>query len=70
MAEKIIPVDLVEQHNTDMIEYSTYVALKRAIPDLRDGLKTVHRRILYSIYADLHKYPNTPYTRVSESLVL
>lgn len=63
MAEKIIPVDLVEQHNADMIEYSTYVALKRAIPDLRDGLKAVHRRILYSMYNDLHKYPNTPYAK-------
>lgn len=63
MGEKIIPVDLVEQHNTDMIEYSTYVALKRAIPDLRDGLKSVHRRILYTMYSDLHKYPNTPYVK-------
>ena len=52
MGEKIIPVDLVEQHNTDMIEYSTYVALKRAIPDLRDGLKSVHRRILYTMYSE------------------
>ena len=65
MAEKIIPVDLVKQHNTDMVEYSTYVALKRAIPDLRDGLKAVHRRILYTMYSDLHKYPNTPHVKSS-----
>lgn len=33
-----------------MMEYSAYILLDRALPDLRDGLKPVHRRILYSMY--------------------
>lgn len=65
LSEKIIPVDLVEQHNRDTIEYSTYVALKRVIPDLRDGLKTVHRRIIHTMYSDLHKTPTSSYTKTA-----
>lgn len=34
----------------NMMEYSAYILLDRALPDLRDGLKPVHRRILYSMY--------------------
>ena len=65
MKEKIVPVNLVEQHNRDTIEYSTYVALKRTIPDLRDGLKTVHRRILHTMFHDLHKTPSSNYTKTA-----
>lgn len=47
-------VEMVKQHNDDMLIYSIYVARKRVIPDYRDGLKAVHRRIIYDMYNDLH----------------
>ena len=53
MAETIRDTNVVEQHNEDMLLYSIYVARKRVIPDFRDGLKCVHRRILYAAYKDL-----------------
>lgn len=58
MAEHIKDVDMVEQHNKDLTSYSIYVARKRVIPDYRDGLKSVHRRIIYAMYRDLHAYNN------------
>lgn len=57
MAEKIKDIDIVKQHNQDMLLYSIYVARKRVIPDYRDGLKTVHRRIIYDMFHDLHAAP-------------
>ena len=54
MAEKIKDINIVEQHNEDMLLYSIYVARKRVIPDYRDGLKSVHRRIIYDMFNDLH----------------
>ena len=47
-------VEMVKQHNDDMLLYSIYVARKRVIPDYRDGLKCVHRRIIFDMYNDLH----------------
>ena len=58
MAEKIEQVDLIEQHNRDMTEYAIYIARKRVIPDYRDGLKSIHRRIIYAMYNDLHNTPD------------
>ena len=67
LAEKIKNIDIVEQHNQDMLLYSIYVARKRVIPDYRDGLKTVHRRILYDMFHDLHAAP--PHGTVKTSRV-
>ena len=53
MAETIKDSNILEQHNEDMLLYSIYVARKRVIPDYRDGLKCVHRRVLYAAYKDL-----------------
>ncbi|MGI6299194.1 MAG: DNA gyrase subunit A [Saccharofermentanales bacterium] len=46
----IIPVDLEEEMKKSFIDYAMSVISDRALPDVRDGLKPVHRRILYSMY--------------------
>ncbi len=48
--DKIIENDIVEEINKSFLDYSMSVIMSRAIPDLRDGLKPVHRRILWSMY--------------------
>jgi DNA gyrase subunit A len=45
--EKIIPVSLEEEMKSSYIDYSMSVIVSRALPDVRDGLKPVHRRVLY-----------------------
>ena len=42
--------NIVNEIETSFLEYSMSVIVSRALPDLRDGLKPVHRRILYSMY--------------------
>ena len=44
---RIIPVNIEEQMKTSYIDYSMSVIVGRALPDVRDGLKPVHRRVLY-----------------------
>ena len=46
---KIVPVDLGHQMKTAYIDYAMSVIVARALPDVRDGLKPVHRRILYAM---------------------
>ncbi len=46
----IVPVEIVDEVKTSMLQYSMSVLVGRAIPDVRDGLKPVHRRILYTMY--------------------
>lgn len=46
----IIPVDIEKEVRKSFLEYSMSVIVSRAIPDVRDGLKPVHRRILYALY--------------------
>ena len=46
----IQPVEIVDEVKTSMLQYSMSVLVGRAIPDVRDGLKPVHRRILYTMY--------------------
>ncbi len=46
----IHPVEIVEEVRSSMLQYSMSVLVGRAIPDVRDGLKPVHRRILYTMY--------------------
>jgi DNA gyrase subunit A len=48
--EKIIPIDIEKEVKKSFLEYSMSVIVSRAIPDFRDGLKPVHRRILYALY--------------------
>lgn len=50
MFEKIVPVSLEEEMKSSYIDYAMSVIVARAIPDVRDGLKPVHRRILYGMH--------------------
>ena len=50
--QKIIPVDLEREMKKSYIDYAMSVIVGRALPDARDGLKPVHRRILYAMYED------------------
>jgi len=48
--QRVIPVDIESEMKKSFIEYAMSVIIDRALPDVRDGLKPVHRRILYSMY--------------------
>ncbi|HWP95587.1 MAG TPA: DNA gyrase subunit A [Syntrophomonadaceae bacterium] len=48
--EKVIPMDIEKEVKKSFLEYSMSVIVSRALPDVRDGLKPVHRRILYALY--------------------
>jgi len=50
--QKIIDVDMGKEVKTSFIQYAMSVIMARALPDVRDGLKPVHRRILYAMYED------------------
>ena len=60
--EKIVPVDIEEEMKGSYIDYSMSVIVARALPDVRDGLKPVHRRVLYGMQ-DLGLMPNRPYKK-------
>ena len=47
--DRIIPVNIEEQMKSSYIDYSMSVIVGRALPDVRDGMKPVHRRILYAM---------------------
>lgn len=47
---KIVPVEITDEARQSMLQYSMSVLVGRALPDVRDGLKPVHRRILYTMY--------------------
>lgn len=47
---KVIPIDIGKEVKKSFLEYSMSVIVSRALPDIRDGLKPVHRRILYALY--------------------
>ena len=50
--QKVVPVDLYQEMKSSYIDYAMSVIVGRALPDVRDGLKPVHRRILYAMYED------------------
>lgn len=56
MAETIHPASIVEEARHRYLTYALSVITSRALPDVRDGLKPVQRRILYTMYNDLHLY--------------
>ncbi|MBK7088060.1 MAG: DNA gyrase subunit A [Ferruginibacter sp.] len=59
---KIIPVNIEEQMKTSYIDYSMSVIVGRALPDVRDGLKPVHRRVLFGMN-ELSNASNKPYKK-------
>jgi DNA gyrase subunit A len=60
--EKIIPINIETEMKTAYIDYSMSVIVSRALPDVRDGLKPVHRRVLYGML-DLGVLSNRPYKK-------
>ena len=59
---KIIPVNIEEQMKSSYIDYSMSVIVGRALPDVRDGFKPVHRRVLFGMI-ELANYSNRPYKK-------
>ncbi len=60
--EKILPVDIEEEMKGSYIDYSMSVIVSRALPDVRDGLKPVHRRVLFGMQ-ELSLAANKPYKK-------
>ncbi len=61
---KIIPVSIENEMKTSYIDYAMSVIVMRALPDVRDGLKPVHRRILFAMH-EAGVLPNKPYVKSS-----
>src|SRR5450756_2087111 len=59
---RIVPVNIEEQMKTAYIDYSMSVIVARALPDVRDGLKPVHRRVLFGM-SELGTFSNKPYKK-------
>ena len=62
LGERIIPVNLEEEMKSKYIDYSMSVIVSRALPDVRDGLKPVHRRVLFGMH-ELGVKSNTAYKK-------
>jgi DNA gyrase subunit A len=60
---KIVEVNITEQMKSAYIDYSMSVIVSRALPDVRDGLKPVHRRILYDMSNELGLYSDKPHKK-------
>ena len=60
--ERIIPINIEDEMKSAYIDYSMSVIVSRALPDVRDGLKPVHRRVLYGMQ-DLGVFSNRPYKK-------
>jgi len=60
--ERLVPIDLEEEMRKSFISYAMAVIITRALPDVRDGLKPVHRRILYAMH-ELGMTPDKPFRK-------
>ena len=60
--ERLIPINIVDEMKTSYIDYSMSVIVSRALPDVRDGLKPVHRRVFYGMYG-LGVFSNKKYLK-------
>ena len=65
--QKIINVDLNREMRKSFLDYSMSVIVSRALPDVRDGLKPVHRRILYTMYEN-NLYPDRAYRKCADTV--
>ena len=65
--EKVILVDLEQEMKTSYLDYSMSVIVGRALPDVRDGLKPVHRRILYTMYEN-GLYPDRAFRKCADTV--
>ena len=60
--EKILRINIEEEMKSAYIDYSMSVIVSRALPDVRDGMKPVHRRVLFGM-SELGVYSNRPYKK-------
>lgn len=65
--EVVVPVDIEKEMKKSFLEYSMSVIVARALPDVRDGLKPVHRRILYTMYEN-GLVPEGPYRKCADTV--
>lgn len=65
--QKIINVDINKEMKKSFLDYSMSVIMSRALPDVRDGLKPVHRRILYTMHENT-LYPEKPYRKCADTV--
>ena len=65
--QKIINVDINKEVRTAFLDYSMSVIVSRALPDVRDGLKPVHRRILYTMYEN-NLTPDKAYRKCADTV--
>ena len=65
--QKIIDVEISSEIRKAFLDYSMSVIVQRALPDVRDGLKPVHRRILYAMYEN-NLYPDRPYRKCATTV--
>lgn len=65
--QKIVDVEISDEIRKAFLDYSMSVIVSRALPDVRDGLKPVHRRILYAMY-DNNLYPTNPYRKCATTV--
>ena len=65
--QKIINVEINREVRKSFLDYSMSVITSRALPDVRDGLKPVHRRILYTMYEN-GLYPDKPYRKCADTV--
>ena len=63
---KIIPINLTKEMEQSFLDYSMSVIVQRALPDVRDGLKPVHRRILYTMY-EKTLWPEKAYRKCADT---
>ena len=66
--EKLIPINIEDEMKSAYIDYSMSVIVSRALPDVRDGLKPVHRRVLYGMH-DLGVKSSSAHKKSQELLV-
>ena len=64
---KIIPINLTKEIEQSFLDYSMSVIVQRALPDVRDGLKPVHRRILYTMYENT-LWPEKAYRKCADTV--
>ena len=65
--EKIIDIEINKEVRQAFLDYSMSVIVSRALPDVRDGLKPVHRRILYTMFEN-NLYPNSAYRKSADTV--
>lgn len=64
---RVIDVNLTKEMQQSFLDYSMSVIVQRALPDVRDGLKPVHRRILYTMYENT-LWPEKPYRKCADTV--